>query len=344
MTGKRSSRIRQYCEQRILYFRHTTHSFSYLHTPLEEYTRSRRDNEIEALERGDNTASFVTSPTPNVRASAIQVTEIIDKDDPRASSTEMNNAIKEEVRDLLRRGTFKVVLKEELPDGANALTARFVLAIKSNADGKIKYKARYVIGGHRDKLKHYMVHGAQTLQASSARLLLSLAAAFDFEVWTSDVKLAYLQSTKPLERRVFIKNPAPEFEIHPSECFELLRPLYGLCDAGDLWHQSLNQHLTEELHLQPTKADPSLYFSFRGNKLVGINGSYVDDLLRSGDSEFKNWCKRTHEKFETSGDEPLPVTFAGFQISRNEHNLLSMDQTFYIRRLEELDPSLPFTD
>ena len=38
-------------------------SFSYPHTPLEEYRRSRRDNEIEALECGANTASFVTSPT-----------------------------------------------------------------------------------------------------------------------------------------------------------------------------------------------------------------------------------------------------------------------------------------
>ena len=63
------------------------------------------------------------------------------------------------------RGTFKVILREELPDGANALTARFVLAIKSNADGQVKYKARYVIGGHRDRLKQYLVHGAQALQA-----------------------------------------------------------------------------------------------------------------------------------------------------------------------------------
>ena len=66
-----------------------------------------------------------------------------------------------------------------------------------------------------------MVHGAQTLQTSSARLTLRLAAAYDFEVRASDIKLPYLQSTKRLERRVFINNPAPEFELDPSECFEL---------------------------------------------------------------------------------------------------------------------------
>ncbi len=57
----------------------------------------------------------------------------------------MRSAIRNEIRQLLSRGTFKVFLKEELPDGANVLTARFFLSIKSNTDGEVKYKARYVI-------------------------------------------------------------------------------------------------------------------------------------------------------------------------------------------------------
>ena len=31
-----------------------------------------------------------------------------------------------------------------------------------------------------------------------------------------------------------------------------MKPLYGLCDAGDLWHQTLNNHLVAELEMQPT--------------------------------------------------------------------------------------------
>ena len=73
---------------------------------------------------------------------SINITEIIIKDDPRANSPQMRQAVLDEVKDLLKRSTFKVILQEELPDGANALTARFVLAINSNTDGKIKYKAR----------------------------------------------------------------------------------------------------------------------------------------------------------------------------------------------------------
>ena len=90
------------------------------------------------------------------------------------------------------------------------------------------------MGGHREQMKHYLVYGAQSLQPSSIRLLLAMAAMHCFDVWSTDVKLGYLQSSEPVARRFFVNNPAPEFELHPVECSELLRPLYGLSDAGDL--------------------------------------------------------------------------------------------------------------
>ena len=141
-----------------------------------------------------------------------------------------------------------------------------------------------------------------------------MAATFGFDLWSSEVKLAYLQSSEPLTRRVFIKNPAPEFGLQPNECFELLRPLYGLSDAGDLWHQTLHSVLVRDLGLVPTKADPSLYLAYANGELFGLNGSYVDDLLRAGAPSFRDICGATHERFETSGDDIPPFTFAGFNI------------------------------
>ena len=93
--------------------------------------------------------------------------------------------------------------------------------------------------------------------------------------------------------------------------FQIAVLLYGLFDARELWHRSLEKHLTKDLGLRATRTDPSLYFPFRSGKLVGINGSYVDDLLRKGDQKFLELCSHTHRRFETSCDDDLPVTFAG---------------------------------
>ena len=161
-------------------------------------------------------------------------TEIISRSDPRANSREMESARRQEIKNLLERGTFKVILKEDIPKDANILPGRFLLSLKSTEDNNVKYKARYVIGGHRDRLKHMMVHSTSTLQPSSIRLLLALAIVHGFDIWTSDVRQAYLQSADPLSRPVFISKPVPKFELEPSQCLQLLKPLYGLCESGDL--------------------------------------------------------------------------------------------------------------
>lgn len=110
-------------------------------------------------------------------------------------------------------------------------------------------------------------------------------------------KLAYLQSTEPLTRRVFIKNPSKEFELNRDEYFELLKPLFGLRNSEDLRHKTLLELLTNDLNMQPTKADPSLYFINRLSKLIGINGSYVDELLRAETRNLKEIANRRTSVF-----------------------------------------------
>ena len=90
------------------------------------------------------------------------------------------------------------MLKEEVPESSYILTARFVLVIKSKNLGEIRFKARYVIGGHKDIMKDCLIHGAQAFQACSVCFFALIAGIFCFEVWSTDVKLACLQSAEPL--------------------------------------------------------------------------------------------------------------------------------------------------
>ena len=67
-------------------------------------------------------------------------------------------------------------------------------------------------------MKDYVVHGAQTIQEVSIRIIFVVAKIKGFRTWVVDVKLAYLQSDKPLIRIKLITNPAVDLELAPEEC------------------------------------------------------------------------------------------------------------------------------
>lgn len=142
----------------------------------------------------------------------------------------------------IHRSTFKVVLREDIPIDANILPDRFVLKIKSSPDGKVIHKARFAIGRHQDKRNSFMVHSSQTLQPQSIRLILALASIYGFDVWTSDIMKAYLQSAISLPRDLFLSSSVPALELSTDQCMQILQTIYGLYEAVYLWFQNQQPH------------------------------------------------------------------------------------------------------
>lgn len=87
---------------------------------------------------------------------------------------------KEEIVHFLKRRSFKVIFKLDIPAGANFPSGRFVLAVNYRTDGKIIFKVRYVWGGHRDKLKDFRAHPSSTLQQQSLRIMLEVSNILEF--------------------------------------------------------------------------------------------------------------------------------------------------------------------
>jgi hypothetical protein len=81
----------------------------------------------------------------------IHVTEVICNGDPRERL--FDNAKKKKIAGLIRRGTWKVVWKEELEQDANIMSGRFVVSIKHSGTNEEMLKARFVAQGYRDKAK-----------------------------------------------------------------------------------------------------------------------------------------------------------------------------------------------
>ena len=77
----------------------------------------------------------------------------------------------------------------------------------------------------------------------------------------------------------------------------LLKPFYGLCDWGDPWHATLDEHFRLDLGLKQARLDPSLYALNPGKDLKGLVGTYVDDLLYNGKEEMRKISAKSKEKF-----------------------------------------------
>lgn len=121
----------------------------------------------------------------------------------------MTSAKAAEIKSLLETGTLKLILKKKVPFDGNTLPVCFFLAIKSTDNGKLKFKARCVIGVYLNKFKDLMVHSALRVQPQAVKLLTALTLIFGFHFWTSNFRQAYLQSTEPQGRDIFTRKLIP---------------------------------------------------------------------------------------------------------------------------------------
>jgi hypothetical protein len=163
-------------------------------------------------------------------------------------------------------------------------------------------------------------------------MILALASVFGFDLWSSDVNQAYLQSAEQLQRDIFIR--PDELILAPNELLQLILPLYGITESGDYWDETLTEHHTNDLGMTRTKQDFSLYFKHAASKRVGLSGAFVDDLLRAGTLRFKDSSQRsTENRIDVKPPTINDFTFAWFDIeTHGDHREFS--QNDYVRRLK----------
>ena len=87
------------------------------------------------------------------------------------------------------------------------------------------------------------MYGAQSIQATSVRIVLALSSIFGFKVRSTEVNISHFQSETAIKCAIYIKNLAQELELEPNECLQLLNLLYGLSYSCDHWHKTLNDHI-----------------------------------------------------------------------------------------------------
>jgi len=270
------------------------------------------------------------------------ITEIISSSDQRASDPRMKEAKRKEMKGLLDRGTFKIVLRSEIPDEANRLGGRYVLAIKDSGTDREVWKARYVVQGHRDQEKDIMVRSSTNVQQRSLRLLFALASILGFKIWTQDVTQAYLQSAGTLERDVYIDKPAPELHLSSDQALKLLRPLYGLADSGDFWYRELSKH-HRDMGMTTLTTDSSTWLKFSDNVLEGISGVYVDDVVQAGTPTFDRLTDLLSSHYDAKEKSYGDGRIAGIEF-HCDNDGISVNQSQYLRTLNPLPSDATYED
>jgi hypothetical protein len=168
-----------------------------------------------------------------------------------------------------------------------------------------------------------------------------------FRRLTTDVQQAYLQSAESLQKEIFLRTDA--LELGSNEFLQLVLPLYGLSESGDYWGETLTAHHLTGIQFEQSAIDLSLFFKRIGRRLVGLSGTYVDDLLRAAHPEVREFLEDTIRKdFDCKESKSITTgrpaqTFLGLDIARTNDGFYASMQK-YIGRLAELAPTASFEE
>jgi hypothetical protein len=142
---------------------------------------------------------------------------------------------------LLKRGTFEIVLRDDIPQNTTVLKGRFFLVVKHKDTKGELFKARYVVQGFADPLMKQAVHNSPNLRQDISRLILAMASVLGFETRTLDISMAFLLATSTNMREQYLE-PSKESNRSSKNRLKLVKSLYGLCESGDRWHSPLRHH------------------------------------------------------------------------------------------------------
>jgi len=137
---------------------------------------------------------------------------IIDDDDPMTYNEAMSSvdsekwqsAMKSEMESMYTNQVWTLV---EAPEGVKPIECKWVYKRKIGADGQVEtYKARLVAKGFRQRQGiDFDETFSPVALLKSIRILLAIAAYYDYEIWQMDVKTAFLNGK--LEEEVYMTQP-----------------------------------------------------------------------------------------------------------------------------------------
>jgi hypothetical protein len=191
-----------------------------------------------------------------------------------------NEAWRSELNQLQDIGTWQIVPR---PKDKPVIPCREVLHEKHGPDSTItRRKVRIATGGHRQiENINYTDTFASAAKIATIRIVLALAAQWDWEIDQVDVVAAFLNGK--LNEEVYMEAP---YGVLPkndrSRVCHLMRTLYGLKQAGNEWYKEMAR-VFKLMGFTVSLCDASLFLRFddKGGMMIPVS---TDDMTVAGSS------------------------------------------------------------
>ncbi|UYV68867.1 hypothetical protein LAZ67_6001370 [Cordylochernes scorpioides] len=238
-------------------------------------------------------------------------------------------AMEEEFDSLIENKTWELV---DPPKNRNIIGTKWVFKTKCNSDGFVeRHKARLVAKGYSQQYGiDYEETFAPVVRQSTIRMFLALAVEYNLILHQMDVQSAYLNGE--IKEEIYMTQPENFVSRkYPEKVCRLKKAIYGLKQAGIVWHEKLDNEL-KNLGLKQLQSDNCVYIKHdEGILLVAI---YVDDLIIAAEREatlksFKESMKRIFKIKDLGGINCC----LGIRIQMKEDGSISIDQERYIEEL-----------
>ena len=181
------------------------------------------------------------------------------------------NAKEQELKKWKSNNPYIEVAKSDQP----LLNCRWVCSMKNTDDKQIP-KTHLVVKGFEEQ-KSDILKDSSTCSKEGLCFVLTLIAHNGWEINSIDIKTAFLQDEET-DRDLFFIPKRSKY----AQYLVLKKCSYGLVNASRKWYNKVKSVLLS-LNLKMSKGDPSLFYYYQNDKLLGIVAIHVNDFLWAGE-------------------------------------------------------------
>jgi hypothetical protein len=264
---------------------------------------------------------------------------LLDNDEPATykeammgpNSVKWQKAMKSEIESMYENQVWSLV---DPPEGSRPIECKWIHKKKTDADGNdFVYKARLVAKGFRQiQGIDYNETFSPVAMLKSVRLLLSIAAYYDYEIWQMDVKTAFLYGILTED----VHMVQPEGFVDPANArkvYKLQRSIYGLKQASQSWNHRFDD-VVKIFGFIKNPDEACVYKKVSGSA-VAFLVLYVDDILLIGNNiPFLNKVKDYFKSKFSMKDLGEAAYILGIKIYKDRtRRLIGLSQDIYLDKV-----------